>query len=75
MLSVRVGEAYCLVAATGSDADNVYIALTVRGLNPSLRIVARASRADAEDKLHRARRRHGHLAVRHRRATHGAIGH
>ena len=55
LLSVHVGEAYCLVAATGSDADNVYIALTVRGLNPSLRIVARASRADAEDKLHRAR--------------------
>ena len=54
LLSVHVGEAYCLVAATGSDADNVYIALTARGLNPSLRIVARASRADAEDKLHRA---------------------
>ena len=28
--------------------------LTARGLNPSLRIVARASRADAEDKLRRA---------------------
>ena len=54
LLSVRVGEAYCLVAATGSDADNVYIALTARGLNPSLRIVERASRADAEDKLQRA---------------------
>ena len=23
LLSVHVGEAYCLVAATGSDADNV----------------------------------------------------
>ena len=42
------------MAATGSDADNVYITLTARGLNPSLRIVARASRADAEDKLQRA---------------------
>ena len=42
------------MAATGSDADNVHIALTARGLNPSLRIVARASLADAEDKLHRA---------------------
>ena len=54
LLSVHVGEAHCLVAATGSDADNVYITLTARGLNPSLRIVARASRADAEDKLQRA---------------------
>ena len=54
LLSVHVGEAYCLVAATGSDTDNVYITLTARGLNPNLRIVARASRANAEDKLHRA---------------------
>ena len=47
-------EATGLVAATGNDSDNVYISLTARGLNPDLRIVARASRLDAEDKLLRA---------------------
>ncbi len=54
LLTARVGEALGLVAATGNDSDNVYISLTARGLNPSLRIIARASRADAEDKLRRA---------------------
>lgn len=54
LLTARVEEALGLVAATGNDSDNVYISLTARGLNPSLRIVARASRADAEDKLRRA---------------------
>ncbi len=54
LLSVRVREAYGLVAAAGSDTDNVYITLTARGLNPNLRIVARATREDAEAKLIRA---------------------
>ena len=54
LLSARVREAHGLVAAAGSDADNVYITLTARGLNPNLRIVARASREDAEAKLMRA---------------------
>ena len=52
--SAHVGEARGLVAATGDDAENVYISLTARGLNPDLHIVARASRPDAEDKLRRA---------------------
>ena len=54
LLHAHVLEATGLVAATGNDSDNVYISLTARGLNPSLRIVARASRPDAEDKLLRA---------------------
>ena len=54
LLTARVDEALGLVAATGNDSDNIYISLTARGLNPSLRIIARASRADAEDKLRRA---------------------
>ena len=54
LLLVRVREAYGLVAAAGSDTDNVYITLTARGLNPNLRIVARATREDAEAKLMRA---------------------
>ena len=54
LVAAHVEEARGLVAATGNDGDNVYISLTARGLNPDLRIVARASRPDAEDKLLRA---------------------
>ena len=54
LLAAQVKDARGLVAATGDDAENVYISLTARGLNPKLHIVARASSSDAEDKLRRA---------------------
>ena len=40
-----------LVAATTTDATNLYIVLTARGLNPRLKIIARASEEDAEKHL------------------------
>ena len=40
-----------LVAATTTDATNIYIVLTARGLNPTLKIIARASEEDAEKHL------------------------
>src|SRR5438128_6288454 len=40
-----------LVAATTTDATNLYIVLTARGLNPRLTIIARASEEDAEKHL------------------------
>jgi voltage-gated potassium channel len=40
-----------LVAASDSDADNLYVALSARSVRPDLTIVARASGADAERKL------------------------
>lgn len=43
-----------LVAATGSDATNLAIALSARALNPNLRIVARANQPTWEAKLLRA---------------------
>ncbi|PIQ46328.1 MAG: potassium channel protein, partial [Deltaproteobacteria bacterium CG12_big_fil_rev_8_21_14_0_65_43_10] len=43
-----------LVAAVSSDADNVYITLTARELNPEIFILARASYEGAERKLLRA---------------------
>lgn len=43
-----------LVAAVGSDAENVYIVLTARQLRPELPIVARASDDDAAKKVLRA---------------------
>jgi voltage-gated potassium channel len=40
-----------LVAASDSDADNLYVVLSARSARPDLTIVARASRADGERKL------------------------
>lgn len=49
--AARIENAMGLVAATTTDAVNVYIVLTARGLNPKLRIIARASEEDAEKHL------------------------
>ncbi len=49
-----VQRARGLVAVLDTDADNVLVVLTARGLNPNLLIVARASNEVAEDKLRRA---------------------
>lgn len=43
-----------LVAAVNSDAENVFIVLTARGLRPDLTIIARANYEDSESKLLRA---------------------
>jgi len=47
----HIERARGLVAATTTDATNLYIVLTARGLNPKLRIIARASEEDAEKHL------------------------
>lgn len=48
---VQIERARGLVAATTTDATNLYIVLTARGLNPHLKIIARASEEDAEKHL------------------------
>ncbi len=50
----RIEEASGLASAVTSDAQNVYIVLTARGMAPNLPIVARASEEDAESKLLKA---------------------
>lgn len=47
----QIARARGLVAATTTDATNLYIVLTARGLNPKLKIIARASEEDAEKHL------------------------
>jgi voltage-gated potassium channel len=47
-----------LVAAVGSDAENVYLVLSARQFNPKLTIVAWASSAEAERKVLRAGANH-----------------
>ncbi len=51
---VHIERARGLVAATTTDATNLYIVLTARGLNPKLKIIARASEEDAEKHLLKA---------------------
>lgn len=50
----RIEHARGLVAATTTDASNTYIVLTARSLNPTLKIIARASEEDAEKHLRKA---------------------
>ncbi len=50
----RIEFARGLASAVTSDAQNVYIVLTARGMAPNLPIVARASEEDAESKLLKA---------------------
>jgi voltage-gated potassium channel len=47
----HIERAMGLVAATTTDATNIYIVLTARGMNPKLRIIARASEEAAEKHL------------------------
>ncbi|PYS74483.1 MAG: hypothetical protein DMF69_01660 [Acidobacteria bacterium] len=49
-----VEHARGLAACLADDADNVYVVLTARGLNPNIHIVARAAEEQAESKLIRA---------------------
>ncbi len=49
-----ITRARALVAALGTDADNVYVTLSARGMRSGLFIVARASTAESEPKLIRA---------------------
>lgn len=50
----KVSTARSLIAAASSDAENVYVALTARGLNPDLYIVSRAYDQSGEKQMRRA---------------------
>ncbi len=51
---LRIGTARGLIAALGSDAENVYTIMTARGLKPDLFIIARADSDDAKQNMMRA---------------------
>jgi voltage-gated potassium channel len=52
--AARVPEAEALITTLPSDADNVFITLTSRDLNPRLQIIARGEHRSTEKKLIRA---------------------
>ena len=47
-----------IIITTPADADNVFITLTARGLNPKILIISRASEEGTEPKLYRAGANH-----------------
>jgi voltage-gated potassium channel len=49
-----VERARGFIAALATDADNVFVILSVRTLNPGLTVVTRASEENSEEKLRRA---------------------
>ena len=51
LIDAGVKRAKALITAVASDADNLYITLTARGLNPNLYILSRATEEKAERKL------------------------
>lgn len=54
LMKAGILSAKGVATALDSEADNVYITLTARGLNPDLFILARAGRRGSEKKLERA---------------------
>jgi voltage-gated potassium channel len=51
---VRVEHARGLVAALSTDADNLFVILSAKTLNPQLHVATRAAEEEAESKLRRA---------------------
>lgn len=60
---VGVTRARGLIAALPSDAENLFIILSAKTLNPNLTVATRASEEEAEQKLRRAGAGHYHRAV------------
>ena len=54
LLTAGLERASVLIPVVGSDADNLFITMTARGLNPKLRIISRATDGSARAKLLRA---------------------
>lgn len=51
LMSARINEAKGLVAVLGTDAENVFLVLTARQLNPDLFIIARSCESRSKSKL------------------------
>ena len=54
LINAGVEKARALITALPTDADNVFIVLTARSLNPSIRIISRASNMASQPKLIKA---------------------
>jgi len=54
LLKAGIEKAQCLLSILGDDADNLFVTLSARGLNPKLKIIARSVRPNSAEKLRRA---------------------
>jgi voltage-gated potassium channel len=54
LMAAQIDKAKVLVSTLPNEADNVYLALTARHMNPNLYIICRADHPDGEKKLKRA---------------------
>lgn len=54
LIKAGIERAKALVAVLGEDAENVYITLTARNLNPNIYIISRADNPRVEKKLYQA---------------------
>ncbi len=54
----HVEKAAQIIITTSSDADNVFIALSARKMNPDMEIIARATKPESESKLYFAGANH-----------------
>src|SRR5262245_50412986 len=54
LMKAGIQRAKALITALPTDADNVFIVLTARSVNPSIRIISRASSAASQPKLIKA---------------------
>ena len=54
LIKAGINKARALITALPTDADNVFIVLTARSANPTIRIISRASSVSAQPKLIKA---------------------
>ena len=54
LFQAQIENAKALIATTPNDADNVFVVLTARSINPALKIISRASEIESITKLQRA---------------------
>jgi voltage-gated potassium channel len=54
LLAAGIDKARALITTLPNDADNVFVTLTAKGLNPNLLIISRASNSSSFSKLKRA---------------------
>ena len=50
----NISQAKALITAIPNDAENVYVVLTAREMNPGLKIISRSSHSQSDNKLKRA---------------------
>jgi voltage-gated potassium channel len=54
LAQAKIQDARALIATTPNDADNVFVVLTARSINPGLTVISRASELESQMKLKRA---------------------